>query len=105
MEDVFVITFDRSRHSFVQPFLTEHDTRPSIKSDAAVVRLRDYASHVPRRGDWRSYPFTGLQITRTALWLVWDVNLLTKMIKQRKQGTTGTLADVEEDVGERRCLP
>ena len=79
-----------------------HETRLSIKHDASAVRLTDFTSHISGRRRWRAIPFAGLQITRTTLWVVMDINLLSRTVAKRKPEPKRTLADVDDDFGERR---
>ncbi|KAH9916738.1 uncharacterized protein BXZ73DRAFT_105716 [Epithele typhae] len=97
-EDVFVLTLDASRHA-LSPEPDPADGavgRPSILRDAFAQRLRDYTNH--ELAGWtggHGMPFTGMQMTPTAFWLVWDVSLLKQAVGRRERAARGEVTSRE----------
>ncbi|TBU28163.1 hypothetical protein BD311DRAFT_758928 [Dichomitus squalens] len=71
----------------VQATIAGHETRPSIMHDLAVMRLRDFSNL--RTARWQGTLFNGLQVTRTTLWLVWNVGLLAQAVGEKGQDVKG----------------
>ena len=80
------MTLNTSHHALTSK--SNNETEPpasfSVSRDTSVVRLRDCSNH-ERLGWARGHglPFNGMQMTRTALWLVWDVGLLDHARRER----------------------
>ncbi|KAI9000776.1 hypothetical protein BD414DRAFT_12568 [Trametes punicea] len=95
-EDVYIVAINASYHSSRSRSNTHHDPSPSssprltISKDAAAYRLLDFSNRELfgwARG--QGVPFQGMQMTRTALWLVWDVALLAHAVAKREAGAVG----------------
>ncbi|KAI0353079.1 hypothetical protein OH77DRAFT_1427857 [Trametes cingulata] len=92
--EVFIVTLNSSHYDGRST--GEAPERPTIANDATAYRLLDFSNHV--RARWargQGLAFTSLQMTRTALWLVWDVGLLAHSVAKREARA----------VGERRVEP
>ena len=64
---------------------------PSVLRDASAVRLRDFSNHDQvgwARG--QGVAFNGMHMTRTVLWLVWDVGLLAHAVTRRERVAQGS---------------
>ena len=90
-EDGFIVAINSSYHNSRTADM--HDSlapRLTIAHDTTAHRLLDFSNHELvgwARG--QGVPFNGMQMTRTALWVVWDVALLAHAVVKREARAVG----------------
>ncbi|KAI0700684.1 hypothetical protein C8T65DRAFT_657499 [Cerioporus squamosus] len=90
-EDVFIVTLNPNYHAF-HADLPEGgpEESPNTLQSASAMRLRDFSNHDQvgwARG--QGVAFNGMHMTRTVLWLVWDVGLLAHAVAKRERAANG----------------
>ncbi|KAI0331256.1 hypothetical protein GY45DRAFT_641668 [Cubamyces sp. BRFM 1775] len=89
-EDVFIVTINSSYHNSRTTDTHNSTPRLTIAHDTTAHRLLDFSNHELvgwARG--QGVPFNGMQMTRTALWVVWDVALLAHAVAKREARAVG----------------
>ncbi|RDX49386.1 hypothetical protein OH76DRAFT_1403606 [Lentinus brumalis] len=90
-EDVYIITLNPNYHAF-RVDLPEAGFKesPTQLRGASAMRLRDFSNHDQvGRAREQGVAFNGIHMTRTVLWLVWDVGLLAHAVAKRERATNG----------------
>ncbi|RPD56591.1 hypothetical protein L226DRAFT_502116 [Lentinus tigrinus ALCF2SS1-7] len=89
-EDVFIVTLNPNYHAFHadQPEAGPVES-PCVLRGASVMRLRDFSNHDQVGWARGRITFNGMHMTRTALWLVWDVGLLAYAVAKREHAAQG----------------
>lgn len=90
-EDVYIITLNPDYHAF-RIDLPEAGSKesPTQLRGASAMRLRDFSNHDQvGRAREQGVAFNGIHMTRTVLWLVWDVWLLAHAVAKRERAANG----------------
>ncbi|EPS97114.1 hypothetical protein FOMPIDRAFT_1032105 [Fomitopsis schrenkii] len=101
-EEIYLVNLDTSYHSLHTPSLAREPAL--VVSDAlanmAVYHLTDFSNPDLGWSRGRGVAFSGVQLTRTMLWMIWDLALLKRDVtQQRRTGRRSVSRERERGVG------
>ncbi|KZT71172.1 hypothetical protein DAEQUDRAFT_140769 [Daedalea quercina L-15889] len=87
-EEMYLVNLDRSYHLLHQASTVMADTADTSDplANMTVYHLTDFSNPDLGWARARGVAFSGVQLTRTMLWMVWDLALLRRAVTQRRTG-------------------
>ncbi|GBE84157.1 hypothetical protein SCP_0601350 [Sparassis crispa] len=83
-EDIFIVNLDASFHFPREPMPYELQDDRDTFANVRISHLSDFSNPTLGWARERGVAFNGVQLTRTAVWMVWDRALLDDTVRRRE---------------------